>query len=69
MSKFGQNHPLSTEPPVNGALDLIPLARQLVGEHGVNAIYLDHGHVTPAAHRAVSQAIVDHLSPWISRPP
>lgn len=67
MGKFGQTHPLSAKPPINGALDLVPLSQKLVSDHGVNAIYLDHGHVTPFAHMAFAEAVVDHISPWLAR--
>ncbi|MFT5128426.1 MAG: lysophospholipase L1-like esterase, partial [Rhodothermales bacterium] len=43
------------------ALDLVPLARQLVAEHGSDAIYLDNGHVSASAHAAIAQAIVDRI--------
>lgn len=67
MMGFGQAHPVSASPPVGGVLDLVPLGRELVREHGVQAIYFDHGHVTPIAHQAIAQAIAEHLSPWIKK--
>lgn len=67
MTKFGLAHPLSTDPPIVGLLDLVPLGRRLVRDHGAQAIYFDAGHVTPEAHRAIAEAITDHLAPWIGR--
>ncbi len=45
-------------------LDLVPLARQLVAEHGMEAIYYDGGHVTPLAHQAIGRAVVEKIDPW-----
>ena len=67
MIAFGQAHPLSTSPRVSGVLDLVPLGRELVEEHGSAAIYFDHGHVTEAGHRAIGQAIANHLAAWLNR--
>jgi lysophospholipase L1-like esterase len=67
MMTFGKAHPLATEPPIDGVLDLCPLGRELVGTHGVGAVYYDHGHVTPLGHRAIAEAIADHLAPWLGK--
>lgn len=67
MIAFGQAHPLSMSARVSGVLDLVPLGRKLVEEHGAPAIYLDHGHVTEAGHQAIGQAIADHLAPWLKK--
>lgn len=66
MTRFGQAHPISEDPPVGGLVDLVPLGRKLVREHGAQAVYFDAGHVTPMAHRAIAEAITDHLTPWLS---
>ena len=47
-------------------IDLVPLGRTLVSVHGAQAVYFDAGHVTPMAHRAIAEAITDHLTPWFS---
>lgn len=65
MTRFGQAHPISEDPPVGGLVDLVPLGRKLVREQGAQAVYFDAGHVTPMAHRAIAEAITDHLDPWI----
>jgi lysophospholipase L1-like esterase len=67
MIAFGQAHPLSASPPVSGVLDLVPLGRDLVREHGASAIYFDHGHVTELGHQAIGQAIASHLTPWTQK--
>lgn len=67
MIRFGSSHPLSVDPPVAGLLDLVPVGRQLIQQFGEQAIYYDHGHVTPAGHRAIAQALVGHLGPWLGR--
>jgi|APSaa5957512622_1039677.scaffolds.fasta_scaffold07098_2 lysophospholipase L1-like esterase len=67
MIAFGQAHPLLTSPHVSGVLDLIPLGRALVEEHGFAAVYFDHGHVTPLAHQAIAASIIDHLGPWLEK--
>lgn len=67
MLAFGQAHPLTASPPVSGVLDLVPLGRELVREHGAPAIYFDQGHTTETGHRAIGQAIADHLTPWLRR--
>ena len=66
MTRFGQAHPISADPPVGGLVDLVPLGRKLVREQGAQAVYFDAGHVTPMAHRAIAEAITDHLTPWLS---
>ena len=43
------------------ALDLVPLARGLVTEHGTNAIYLDNGHVSALAHAEFAKAIAARI--------
>ncbi len=65
MTQFGQAHPISNDPPLGGLIDLVPLGRKLVREHGPQAVYFDAGHVTPMAHRAIAEAITDHLGPWL----
>ncbi len=67
MLTFGKAHPLATDPPINGVLDLVPLGRELVGTHGAGAVYFDQGHVTPLGHRAIAEAIADHLAPWLGK--
>ena len=67
MIAFGQAHPLSMSSRVSGVMDLVPLGRKLVEEHGAQAIYFDHGHVTEAGHQAIGQAIADHLAPWLKK--
>lgn len=67
MSRFGSSHPVSEVPPVAGLLDLVPLGRDLVARHGVNAIYYDQGHVTPLAHHAIAEALVRHIGPWLTQ--
>jgi lysophospholipase L1-like esterase len=67
MMTFGRAHPLATDPTIDGVLDLVPLGRELVAEHGAGAIYFDHGHVTPLGHRAIAEAIADHLAPWLGK--
>ena len=68
MTRFGRARPISNDPPLGGLIDLVPLARELVRERGVQAIYFDAGHVTPMAHRAIAEAIMDHLGPWLPNP-
>lgn len=65
MAQFGQAHPISNDPPLAGLIDLVPLGRKLVREHGPQAVYFDAGHVTPMAHRAIADAIANHLGPWL----
>lgn len=67
MIRFGSSDPLLLEPAVPGLLDLVPVGRDLVRRHGAEAIYYDQGHVTPVAHRAIAEAIVRHLDPWLGR--
>lgn len=67
MITFGQMHPISRAPEISGVLDLVPLGRELVREHGAQAIYFDQGHMTPSAHRAIAVAIADHLTAWLKR--
>jgi lysophospholipase L1-like esterase len=67
LMTFGKAHPLATDPPIDGVLDLVPLGRELVGKHGAGAIYFDQGHVTPLGHRAIAEAIADHLAPWLRK--
>jgi len=66
MIASGLARPVSMTPRVNGVLDLIPLGRRLVREHGEEAIYFDHGHVTSMAHQAIGEAIAEHLKPCFS---
>lgn len=66
MTRFGQAHPISGDPPVGGLVDLVPLGRKLVREQGAQAVYFDAGHVTPTAHRAIAETVTDHLGPWLS---
>ena len=66
MSRFAQDHPLSTQPRVAGFIDLIPVSRQIVREHGANTIYYDPGHVNATAHQAFGSAIARHLAPWLT---
>jgi len=65
MTEFGQAHPISKDPRLGGLIDLVPLGRKLVREQGAEAVYFDAGHVTPMAHRAIAEAIADHLGPWV----
>ncbi len=67
MVSFGQQHPLSASPQVSGVLDLVPLGRTLVEQHGASALYFDHGHFKPIGHQAVAEAIADHLEPWLKQ--
>lgn len=67
MIAFGQAHPLAMSPRVSGVLDLVPLGQKLVEQHGAEAIYFDHGHVTEAGHQAIGQAIADHIGPWLKK--
>lgn len=67
MIAFGQAHPLFMSPRVSGVLDLVPLGRKLVEDHGAADIYLDHGHVNEKGHQAIGQAVADHLAPWLKR--
>jgi hypothetical protein len=65
MMDFGREFPMSDDPHVGGALDLVPVGARLVGKYGIQATYLDHGHVTPRAHRVFAETIVEHLEPWL----
>ena len=68
MIRFGQAHPVSKDPPLDGLIDLVPLGRKLVQEQGAQAVYFDGGHVTPMAHRAIAEVIAGHLTPWLPNP-
>lgn len=48
------------------ALDLLPVIQPLVRDHGIEKVYFDDGHITSLAHKAVAEAIVDKLTPWLA---
>jgi len=65
MLAFGERYPLPGPANTSSAIDLIPVARELVKEHGANLVYFDNGHVTPLTHKAIAHAIANHITPWL----